>query len=253
MTHTIKIVELPGYSDPVWYNPKGISCILSLGLLQKNHPVAYNIQNGNEFVVHSPQRPTFNIIKDGFFNHDMRHLLKKKDTHIMLNDLHSPIPHMQDKNKVYTARDIKQADCARLFQHITGQSKNIILHAVDNNILENLPILREDVRTTEDIYGKSIPHLKSKTVWCKIQHVEPINITSVPKTILYNYKEVTICCYLMHINGIILLNTISRYIVFTIGSMIKNRKIENIVDGIIQVHKLYLQSGFKITHMQTDC
>ena len=34
--------------------------------------------------------------------------------------------------------------------------------------------------------------------------------------------------------------------------MIKNRKIENIADGITQVHKLYLQRGVKITHIHND-
>ena len=40
---------------------------------------------------------------------------------------------------------------------------------------------------------------------------------------------------------------------FSTGSMIKNRKVENIEDGITKVHKLYPQSGLKITHMHTDC
>ena len=40
---------------------------------------------------------------------------------------------------------------------------------------------------------------------------------------------------------------------FSTGIMIKKPKIENIADGITQVHKLYLQRGFKITHMHTDC
>ena len=35
VTHTNKIGDLPGYSDPVWYNPKGIFNIMSLGLVQK--------------------------------------------------------------------------------------------------------------------------------------------------------------------------------------------------------------------------
>ena len=104
----------------------------------------------------------------------------------------------------------------------------------------------------EDINGTSIPHLKGKTVWCKIQHVDPVQITSVPKTILDKYKEVTICCDLMNINGIVLLNTISRNIMFATEIMIKNRKIQNITDGIMQVHKLYLQHGFNITHMHAN-
>ena len=94
MTHTNKIGDLPVYSDLVWYNPKGVSNILSLGLVQKNHPVTYSIQDGNEFFIHIPQRPTFKMTKAGLFYHNMRHLLKNKDAHIMMDDLHSPIPHV---------------------------------------------------------------------------------------------------------------------------------------------------------------
>ena len=57
----------------------------------------------------------------------------------------------------------------------------------------------------------------------------------------------------MHINGIGLLITISRHIMFATGSIIKNRKVEHIADGIRQAQKLYLQSSFNITHMHTNC
>ena len=137
-----------------------------------------------------------------------------------MNDFHYPIPQVQDKKDRYTARDIKCADCARQFQHITSQPMKRILHAVDNNILQNLPILREYFRMAEYIYGPSIPHLKGKTVLRKVQHVEPVKMKSVPQTILDKYKEVTIYCDLMHINGIGFLNTISRHIMFDTGSII---------------------------------
>ena len=88
VTPTKTIGDLPGYYDPVWYNTKVIANILSLGLVQKNHPVTYNSQYGNEFVIHSPQRPTFKMTKAGIFYHDMRHILKNKDTHIMVSNSH---------------------------------------------------------------------------------------------------------------------------------------------------------------------
>ena len=99
--------------------------------------VTYNIWYGNEFVIHSPQRRTFMMTKAGIFYNAMRHLLKNKDSHIIVNDSHYPIPQVQDKKEIYTTRDIKRADRAMRFQHITGQPINRILHAVDNRILQN--------------------------------------------------------------------------------------------------------------------
>ena len=168
VNHTNKIGDLLGYSDPVWYNPRVIANILSLGLVQKNQPVTYNSLDGNDFVIHSPHRPTFKITKAGIFYYDMRHLLENKGVRILVKDSHSPIPQVQDNKERYTTRDIKRADRARRFQRIIGQPINRILHAVNNNILKNLPILKEDARLAEDIYGPSIPHLKRKTVRPKI-------------------------------------------------------------------------------------
>ena len=75
------------------------------------------------------------MTKAGLFYYFMRNLLKNKDAHILVNDSNSPIPQVQDKKERYTARDIKCADRARQFQHITGQPIKLILHAVDNNTL----------------------------------------------------------------------------------------------------------------------
>ena len=70
------------------------------------------------------------------------------------------------------------------FQHITRQPIKQMLHAVDNKIFQNLPILREDVRMDEDIYGPSVPPFQGKIVQQKIQHVETIMVPSFPKGIV---------------------------------------------------------------------
>ena len=94
-------------------------------------------------------------------------------------------------------------------QQITRRPVKKILHAVDNNILQNIPILREDVGMDEDIYGPSVTHLQVKTVSHKAHNFDPIIIPKFLKSILDRYKKVTLCCDLMHINGIGFLNTIS--------------------------------------------
>ena len=83
--------------------------------------VTYNILDVNQFVAHIPQRTTFKITQAGFFYHDIRHLPKNKDAHIVVNDSCFPVPQVKDKKKGYTARDIKISDRARQLQHISGQ------------------------------------------------------------------------------------------------------------------------------------
>ena len=92
----------------------------------------------------------------------------------------------------------------------------------------------------------------SKKVRHKCHNVEPIVVSNTPKEILDRYKNFTLCCDLMHTNGIVFLNYIYQHILFATGSMIKNLKVKNIEDGIKQVNKLYLQRGFKITCIHAD-
>ena len=56
----------------------------------------------------------------------------------------------------------------------------------------------------------------------------------------------------MHINGIGLLNTIYRHIIFATSIMIKNRKVNKTEYGIKQTNKIYFQRGLKITRIYSD-
>ena len=77
-------------------------------------------------------------------------------------------------------------------------------------------------------------------------------VLNVPKGILDKYNRFALFCYPVHINCIGFLNTIYQHIMVDTGSMIKNRIMRNIEYGIKQVHKLYLQHDFKITHIHAD-
>ena len=89
-------------------------------------------------------------------------------------------------------------------------------------------ICKEDVRMAEDIYGPSVPPLQIKTFRHKIKHVKPIIIPNFPQSILDKFMKFTLCCDLIHINGIGFINTIYQHMMFATGIMIKNRKVKNI-------------------------
>ena len=139
----------------------------------------------------------------------------------MVNDYRSPIPQVEENKKQYTARNLNRACRASRFQNIIVQPVSWILNAFDNNILQNIPILQEDSRMAEDMYRPRVPHLQGKTFRHKIKYLEPIITPNFSKGILYKYKNSTLWCDLININGIVFLNIISRNVMFETGSMIK--------------------------------
>ena len=153
----------------------------------------------------------------------------------MVNDSCYPIPQVYKKNKQYTTCDVNRAYFKGQFHHITFQPLNLILLTVDNNILQNIPIIWIYVVMAEDIYGTILPPLQGKKIRHKFQHVENVMVPNFPKGILDTYNKASLWCDIMHINGIGLLNTISWHIMFATGIMIKNRRLNNIEDGITPV------------------
>ena len=101
-----------------------------------------------------------------------------------MNYSHSLIPPVGEKSIHYTSHEVMRADGSRQLQNITNQPVKLILYAVDNNILQNTPIIWEDVGMTEEIYGTSVPNLQGKTLHDKVQHLEPIILPNLPKVIL---------------------------------------------------------------------
>ena len=80
----------------------------------------------------------------------------------MVNDSRLPTLQVYEKKKQYIARYVKKDDRPRKFQHINGQPVKKILHALDNNILQNIAILWEDVGIAEYIHEPSDPQLQGK-------------------------------------------------------------------------------------------
>ena len=151
----------------------------------------------------------------------------------------------------YTAHDINRNDCARLFQYITGQPVKQILHAVDNNILQNFPILREDVRMAEYIYVPQCDTFERQKSLPQSPACGAYHSSNFPLGVFYRYKNTTLCFDIIHINGTVFLNTIYQHILLSTGIIIKNLKVKNIYGGIKQVNDMYLQRGVKITRIHS--
>ena len=114
----------------------------------------------------------------------------------------------------YSKRSIEQVDKARELQATFNNiSTKNMLKRINNNMVKDLPIKRQDIKVTETIYCPNIYALKGKTVNRKADHVVA-PITGIPEQILKEYKYITLCIDVMFINGLKFLPTVSRHLDF---------------------------------------
>ena len=126
-----------------------------------------------------------------------------------------------------------------------------LLQIVDNNIVKGLPITRQDVKLVEETYGPNIYALKGKTVNRKADHVIA-PVTSIPKQILKEYKNITLCIDVMFVNGIKFLLIVSRHIDFVTAQYVPSKKYNGHIKPIVKVCNMYTKRGFVVTAILVD-
>lgn len=156
-----------------------------------------------------------------------------------------------NKNK-YTNSDYSRASLARQIQITIGRpSTKDFIRIVEQGLLPNCPITRDDIKAAEDIFGPDVGSMKGKTVRHSPKGVRP-NIAQVPHQILDRYRDVTLCGDIMFINRIPFLMTISRNIKFGTAERLENREAATIAKAIKNVHDIYRTRGFKVTTILMD-
>ena len=147
----------------------------------------------------------------------------------------------------YTQRSVDQAKAARRFQVMFNNiSTPKLLNIVHKNLVKGLPITRKDVKRAEEIYGPNVYALKGKTMNRKVDHVVA-PITKIPKKILKEYKNITLCIDVMFINGIKFLLTVSQNIDFVTAQYVPSKKYSGYIKPIETVCNMYAKREFAVT------
>ena len=168
--------DLCGYGT-AWYHPDGIANILSLAEVRKHFHVTYDSSQQNEFVVHKPDGTTKQFVQSdrGLFCLDT----STEGTTLVTT--------VDDNKSKYTNTDYSRAQLARRIQRMIGRpSTRDFLHFVDNNLIPNCPITRDDILAAEHIFGPDLGSLKGKTVRWK-PHPVKVHMANIPATIMARY------------------------------------------------------------------
>jgi len=120
---------------------------------------------------------------------------------------------------------------------------------VENDLISNCPITKEDIIHAEDILGPNLGSLKGKTT-----RETPIlnTLDNLPSGLLEEHGDVTLAIDIMNINKIPFMMTISQAIHFGTAEMIKNKTKSTIIKSIQQIIDTCHWHGFRIKHMLRD-
>jgi hypothetical protein len=177
LTKTKLVGDLPGFGE-VWFNPNGIANILSMSQVEREFPITYENQN---FTIHKTDgtKRHFTKSEQGLYYLDAAASLK--NTGVVLVDT------VADKKSSYSNKDYSQAVLARKVQDMIGRpSLKTFLKVVENNLLMNCPITRNNVVAAEDLFGPNLGSLKGKTTRRTSPRVRPEN-HSIPLGIMEKY------------------------------------------------------------------
>ena len=244
VTKTKLVGELVGYGT-VWYNPKGIANILSLARVkERGYRVTFDSSDGNAFHLHKPDGTVrvFNESPKGLY-----YLDTKKDQ-IQITMVNT----VEDNSTKYSQRDYSKAELARKIQKIIGRpSTRTFLSIVDNNLLPNCPVTRDDIIAAERIFGTEVGSLKGKTVRKASASVEATQM-AVPDSIMSRYQKVTVAGDIMFVNKLPFFVTISRHIKFSTAEYLSDQKTPTIVNAIKHLHQTYAKRGFQVSILLMD-
>jgi hypothetical protein len=125
------------------------------------------------------------------------------------------------------------------------------LQYIANNDIPNCAVGRQDVLNAADIFGCDFGTLQGKTTRSKLEGTRG-SIFNIPRQIMEQYRNVTLCIDIMFVNQIPFFLSISRNIKFITVSVLANSKEALLTKALKEIHAVYRKRGFRIQNTLGD-
>ena len=161
MRLTNQEANVPGFGT-IWYDEGATVNIFSFAELVEKHRITFNLSVENAFLVHQPDKIIkFEHTPEGLYMYrvdkDYKTSLKEKGSSNLVTTL-------SENCRGYTNRQYDRAKTARKLYHIIGtpmvENFKALLHM---NAIQNCPVMVEDVKIAERIFGPDMSSLKGKS------------------------------------------------------------------------------------------
>jgi hypothetical protein len=258
---TLRAITNGGYQDSsligdfpnlgeVWFNSESIANILSLAEVRKVCRITMDTSCESAINVH---RLDGSIMK--FVEHDSG-LYVYSSANVTNNTVsaYTLISTVVEQKKMFTQREIKAADTARmLYRNLGRPDEAEFQHILRQNLIRNCPVTPADAQRALVIYGADIATIKGKTTRSEAsERVPTFEAVPLPPPILEHHMNVTLCVDFFFVQGLIFLHTISRGIGFRTVSPVADRNKATIVREMKTVLHLYKCRGFAVRDIHCD-
>ena len=122
---------------------------------------------------------------------------------------------------------------------------------IRQNIIQNLPVMAEDIEIAEKIFGPDVSTLKGITTRKRPKVVVDYFI-EIPRELIDNNQELIMCMEIMFINQQELFTTIDKYIRFRGLLPLANITQEECYRALYLVMRHYNKAGFSVKHIECD-
>lgn len=253
-TTTNLIGELRGFPEPVWCDPKGIANIPSLDGVEEHFNVSHQDKT---FHVHKPDGTTRQFICT---TNGLRHWDTKLNAPTITNN--SPdsagkqecalVVNTAAGNKTkFSLANCERAEVAQKAQEINGQSLKDCLTTMDNNLIMNCPVTRDDIEVAESVFGPSTLCVQGK----QTRRPSPIHcqdVAVIPPQIHERHKHVHLCIDVFFVNKIPFLITPSEGVRFMSTECLPNRQQDTIFKALMRVRQIHNLQQFKTAQVTAD-
>ena len=156
-----------------------------------------------------------------------------------------------DQADHYTHRACEHAQAVWRLQNIIMRPASHHMSDIAISHLHNYPFTKEDIWTTDDIFGPNLGCLKGKTVWHPNNHVQATT-SRVTHSILKLHREMVLSMDIMCMNKIPFLVTLSRNLRFSTLESHPNHQEGTVTMCLKKVIRLYHHRGFRVTSITCD-
>jgi hypothetical protein len=246
VTKTNLMGWLGDFPEPVWFNPKGVTNILSLYIVTKYYHVQFDSKQDNTLIVTNPNGHVSRFAPTGKGLYAYSGMSRDQSSAWAL------VNTVEDHKEEYTKREYRDALLARKIQNIIMfPGVRQFTKIADSKLIPNCPIGRADIAAAERIFGPNLGALKGKTVNRPSVPVAGC-IEGVPPSILERYQQVVVSIDIMFVNKIPFFITVSRGLHFGTVENLLNCQTTTVATALNKVRMIYRRRGFKMAISHAD-